>query len=229
MRRRWVAVARGDEEPELVLKGGQVLSVFTGELFQADVAIVDGYVVGVGTYDGDNALDVSGRFLIPGYIDGHCHVESSKLTVDEFARAILPTGTTSVVVDPHELANVLGTLGVEYLLESSKGLPLGVYVMIPSSTPASQFDAEVAAFVRAVEGGQPPTPSVIDAYRIHALIDQLYAAGTTRAGGDVRLRSAGVAPGIMGTLDFVTVGEPSRACGGHVRSTPALATRSGTW
>jgi adenine deaminase len=118
-----------------------VLSVFTGEFFQADVAIVDGYVVGVGTYDGDNALDVSGRFLIPGYIDGHCHVESSKLTVDEFARTILPTGTTSVVVDPHELANVLGTLGVEYLLESSKGLPLGVYVMMPSCIPASQFES----------------------------------------------------------------------------------------
>jgi adenine deaminase len=141
MRRRWVAVARGDEEPEFILKGGQVLSVFTGEFFQADVAIVDGYVVGVGTYDGDNALDVSGRFLIPGYIDGHCHVESSKLTVDEFARTILPTGTTSVVVDPHELANVLGTLGVEYLLESSKGLPLGVYVMMPSCIPASQFES----------------------------------------------------------------------------------------
>jgi adenine deaminase len=144
MRRHWVAVARGDEEPDLVLKGGRVLSVFTGEIFAADVAIVDGHIVGVGSYDGSNAMDVSGRYLIPGYIDGHCHVESSKLTVDEFARAILPTGTTSVVVDPHELANVLGTVGVEYLLASSKGLPLGVYVMMPSCVPASPFES--AAF-----------------------------------------------------------------------------------
>lgn len=141
MRRHWVAVARGDEAPDLVLKGGQVLSVFTGEIFAADVAIADGYIVGIGTYDGPNVLDVTDRFVLPGYIDGHCHVESSKLTVDEFARAILPVGTTSVVVDPHELANVLGTLGVEYMLASSKGLPLGVYVMMPSCVPASEFES----------------------------------------------------------------------------------------
>lgn len=144
MRRHWVAVARGDEEPELVLKGGRVLSVFTQEIFSADVAIVDGHIVGVGSYDGSNVMDVRDRILIPGYIDGHCHVESSKLTVDEFARTILPTGTTSVVVDPHELANVLGTEGVEYMLASSKGLPLGVYVMMPSCVPASPFES--AAF-----------------------------------------------------------------------------------
>jgi adenine deaminase len=144
MRRHWVAVARGDEEPDLVLKGGRILSVFTAEIFTADVAIVDGYIVGVGSYDGSNEVDVTDRVLIPGYIDGHCHVESSKLTVDEFARAILPMGTTSVVVDPHELANVLGTRGVEYMLASSKGLPLGVYVMMPSCVPASPFES--AAF-----------------------------------------------------------------------------------
>lgn len=144
MRRQWVAVARGDEEPDLVLKGGRVLSVFTGEVFAADVAIIDGHIVGVGTYDGPTVVDVTGRILLPGFIDGHCHVESSKLTVDEFARSILPCGTTSVVVDPHELANVLGTLGVDYMLASSKGLPLGVYVMMPSCVPASQFES--AAF-----------------------------------------------------------------------------------
>ena len=144
MRRHWVAVARGDEDPDLVLKGGRVLSVFTGEIFDADVAIADGHIVGVGDYDGSRTMDVAGRTLIPGFIDGHCHVESSKLTVDEFARCILPAGTTTVVVDPHELANVLGTAGVEYMLSSSKGLPLGVYVMMPSCVPASPFES--AAF-----------------------------------------------------------------------------------
>lgn len=141
MRRRWVAVARGDEPADLVLAGGTVLSVFSGELFRADVAIVDGHIVGVGNYDAPNRHDVTGKYLVPGLIDGHCHIESSKLNVDEFARAILPCGTTSVVVDPHEIANVLGTAGVEYILEASKGLPLGVYVMMPSCVPASEFES----------------------------------------------------------------------------------------
>lgn len=141
MRRRWVAVARGDEPADLVLAGGTVLSVFTGELFDANVAIVDGHVVGVGDYQAGETHDVSGKFLVPGFIDGHCHIESSKLNVDEFARAVLRTGTTSVVVDPHEMANVLGTAGVEYMLSASKGLPLGVYVMMPSCVPASPFES----------------------------------------------------------------------------------------
>src|SRR5438270_10659965 len=104
MRRRWVAVARGAEAPELVLTGGNVLSVFTGEVFPANVAICDGHIVGVGDYRGPNELDVSGKLLVPGFIDGHCHIESSKLDVGEFARTVLRHGTTSVVIDPHEMA-----------------------------------------------------------------------------------------------------------------------------
>src|SRR5438270_6111596 len=105
MRRRWVAIARGDEPADLVLSGGSVLSVFTGEVFEANVAIADGHVVGVGTYDLGPTIDASGKVLVPGFIDGHCHIESSKLNADEFARAVLPSGTTSVVIDPHEMAN----------------------------------------------------------------------------------------------------------------------------
>jgi len=141
VRRRWVAVARGDEPPDLVLAGGMVLSVFSGEVFRADVAVADGHVVGVGEYDGPVKRDVSNRYLVPGFIDGHCHIESSKLDVGEFARCVLQRGTTSVVVDPHELANVLGTAGVEYVLRASNGLPLGVYVMMPSCVPASAFES----------------------------------------------------------------------------------------
>ncbi len=141
MRRRWVAVARGDQEADLVLSGGRVLSVFTGELFSANVAICDGHVVGVGDYDAKNTYDANGKVLLPGFIDGHCHIESSKLNVDEFARTIVACGTTSVVIDPHEMANVLGPAGVEYMLEASKGLPLGVYVMAPSCVPASPFES----------------------------------------------------------------------------------------
>jgi adenine deaminase len=141
VRRRWVAIARGDEPADLVIAGGSVLSVFTGEVFRADVAIANGHIVGLGEYDGLATYDASGAVIVPGFIDGHCHIESSKLNVDEFARAIVPRGTTSVVVDPHELANVLGSAGVEYVLGASKGLPLGVYVMMPSCVPASPLES----------------------------------------------------------------------------------------
>lgn len=141
MRRRWVAVARGDEPADLVLSGGRVLSVFTGEVFAGDVAVVDGHIAGIGEYRGRETYDCSGAFILPGFIDGHCHIESSKLNVDEFARAIVPRGTTTVVVDPHELANVLGLDGIRYVLSASKNLPLGVYVRVPSCVPASPYES----------------------------------------------------------------------------------------
>jgi adenine deaminase len=140
-RKRWIAIARGDEPADLVLKGGHVLSVFTNEFLSRDVAIAEGHIVGIGDYAGPHEIDVSGRYVVPGFIDGHCHIESSKLNVDEFARAVLRSGTTTVVVDPHEMANVLGIPGVDYVLQASEGLPLGVYVMMPSCVPASQFES----------------------------------------------------------------------------------------
>ena len=123
---RWMAVARGDEPADLVLAGGRVLSVFTKEWLDVDVAVVDGHVVGLGRYQGRERLDVSGSFLVPGCIDAHMHLESSKLTVDEFARAVVVHGTTAVVADPHEIANVLGTDGIHWLLDCCTGLPLDV-------------------------------------------------------------------------------------------------------
>ena len=106
---RRLAVARGDEPADLVIRGGRVLSVFTREWLEADVAIVDGWIAGIGEYEGDETLDASGRWVVPGFVDAHVHVESSKTLVDEFARLVLPFGTTAVVADPHEIANVLGT------------------------------------------------------------------------------------------------------------------------
>src|SRR3982075_1752409 len=136
-----MAVARGDEPADLVLAGGRVLSVFTKEWLDVDVAIKDGYVVGLGHYDGRERIDVSGAYVVPGFIHAHIHIESSKLTVDEFARAVLPHGTTAVVADPHEIANVLGTDGIHWLLDSCEDLPLDVYVMASSCVPASRFAA----------------------------------------------------------------------------------------
>jgi adenine deaminase len=142
---RRLAVARGDEPADLVLRGGRVLSVFTGELLTAEVAISGEHVAGVGPgYDGAEVVDVSDLILLPGFIDGHMHIESTKLMVDEFARAALPWGTTTVVLDPHEIANVFGIDGVRALLEHAAEIPLDYYVMVSSCVPASPFESSAA-------------------------------------------------------------------------------------
>jgi adenine deaminase len=138
---RRLAVARGDALADVVIRGGRVLCVFTREWLDADVAIVDGAIAGLGTYDGAETLDASGRWLVPGFIDPHMHIESSKLLIDEFARLVLPLGTTAIVADPHEIANVLGTDGVHWLCDAAGGLPLDVYFTASSCVPASQFES----------------------------------------------------------------------------------------
>ncbi|HYI74043.1 MAG TPA: adenine deaminase [Gaiellaceae bacterium] len=138
---RRIAVARGDEPADFVVRGGRVLSVFTREWLDVDVAVADGVVAGLGEYDGRETLDASGGYVVPGFIDAHMHLESVKLMVDEFARLVLPLGTTAVVADPHEIANVLGVDGVHWLLDASSDLQLDVYFMAPSCVPASPFES----------------------------------------------------------------------------------------
>jgi adenine deaminase len=143
---RRIAVARGDEPADLVLSGGRVLSVFTGEILEADVAIVGQHVAGVGPgYEGTQRLDVSDLILLPGFIDGHMHLETTKLRLDQFARAALPWGTTTVVLDPHEIANVFGIEGVRELLRHADEVPLDAYVMVSSCVPASPFESSGAS------------------------------------------------------------------------------------
>jgi adenine deaminase len=142
--RHRLAVARGDEPADMVLTGGRVLSVFTGELLEVDVAIAGEHVAGLGRYDGRETVDVSGLVLLPGFIDGHIHIESTKLMVDRFAGAVLPWGTTTVVLDPHEIANVFGLPGVTELLGAARDVPLDVFVMVPSCVPASPFESSGA-------------------------------------------------------------------------------------
>jgi adenine deaminase len=151
--RRRLAVARGDEPADLVLKGGRVLSVFTGEVLQADVAICGEHIAGLGTYHAPTEADVSGYVLVPGLLDAHMHLESTKLMVDQFARAVLPHGTTTVFIDPHEVANVFGLGGVRALLESAGEVPLDYDVMVPSCVPASRFESS-GATVTAEEIGE---------------------------------------------------------------------------
>ncbi|HEV2141372.1 MAG TPA: adenine deaminase [Candidatus Dormibacteraeota bacterium] len=141
MSARRLAVARGDEPADLVLTGGRVFSAFTREWMDTDVAIADGFVAGLGDYKGREQLDVRGAYVVPGFIDAHVHIESSKLMVDQFSRAVLPHGTTAVVADPHEIANVLGTDGVHWLLDACDRVPLDVFVMAPSCVPASPLES----------------------------------------------------------------------------------------
>jgi adenine deaminase len=138
---RRLAVARGDEPADLVVRGGRVLSVFTREWLQADVAVVDGVIAGLGSYEGWEAVDADGRFVVPGFIDPHMHIESVKLLPDELARLVLPLGTTAVVADPHEIANVLGADGVHWMLDASSGLQLEVFFTASSCVPASAFES----------------------------------------------------------------------------------------
>lgn len=138
---RRLAVARGDEPADLVVRGGRVFSVFTREWLDTDIAVVDGHVAGLGSYEGTETLDAGGRYVVPGFVDAHMHLESSKLLVDEFARLVLPFGTTAVVADPHEIANVLGTDGVHWLLDVCARIPLDVWFMASSCVPASSFES----------------------------------------------------------------------------------------
>jgi adenine deaminase len=138
---RRLAVARGDEPADVVVRGGRVLSVFTREWLDVDVAVADGWIAGLGEYEGREIVNARGRYVVPGFIDAHMHLESTKLLPDEFARLVLPLGTTAVVLDPHELANVLGTDGVHWLLDACDGLPLDFYFMASSSIPASAFES----------------------------------------------------------------------------------------
>jgi len=141
-RTRLLAVARGDAEPDLVIEGARVFSAFTKEWLDVPVAIADGRIAGLGgPYVGGERLDGAGRFLVPGFVDAHVHVESSLLTLDQFARAVLPHGTTAIVSDPHEIANVLGSDGVHWMLDVAAHVPLEVFVMASSCVPASSFES----------------------------------------------------------------------------------------
>lgn len=126
-----------------LLKNGTVINVFTGETEKTNVLIEDGIIAGVGGYtdsDADIIKDVSGKYICPGFIDGHIHIESTMLLPSELARVCIPHGTTAIVADPHEIANVCGVDGINFMLETSEGLPLTVYVMLPSCVPATGFD-----------------------------------------------------------------------------------------
>lgn len=132
--------AQGLVPAHLLLCGAMVLDVFSGEFRTSDVAVADGLIVGFGVTEAEEIVDLSGAWLVPGFIDAHVHLESSRLSPPEFARAVLPHGTTAVIADPHETANVLGVRGIRYMLETTEGRPLRVFFMAPSGVPASPLE-----------------------------------------------------------------------------------------
>src|SRR4051794_30274079 len=137
---RKLSIARGEKPAELLFRDCQLVNVLSGEIVRTSVAVDDGRVVGIGDYQAETAVDLKGAYLAPSLIDGHFHVESSMLTMPEFARAVVPHGTGVVIIDPHEYANVLGLDGIRYVLESSRNLPLDFFIMLPSCVPATEFE-----------------------------------------------------------------------------------------
>lgn len=146
---RQIHAAAGREPADLVFKNANVVNVFSEEIVTADVAVTDGVIVGVGSYQGRREVDCTDKFLCPGFIDAHVHIESSLAAPFEFARAVTQSGTTTVVADPHEIVNVCGAAAVRYLLDATEGLPLNVYLMLPSSVPATPFETNGADFTAA--------------------------------------------------------------------------------
>lgn len=142
--------ALGRRRADLVIKNARIVNVFTKEIIPGDIAIAGDLIVGIGEYSGANEIDAGGRYVCPGFIDSHVHIESAMVTPREFAKAILPHGTTTIIADPHEIANVCGINGVHYMLNETKDLPMNVYFMMPSCVPATDFEnngADISAQV----------------------------------------------------------------------------------
>ena len=139
-KQRIIAVAAGREKADLVLKNAKYLNVFSNEFLCGDIAVANGLIAGVGKYDGKTEIDVSEKLVLPGFIDAHIHLESSMVTPAEFAKAVVAHGTTTVITDPHEITNVMGIDGVEYMIQASQNLPIDVHFMMPSCVPATEID-----------------------------------------------------------------------------------------
>lgn len=199
-----VAVSDGRAKADLVITNGRIINVFSGEIMDGDIAIKNGYIAGIGDFpEAEKVIDAAGAFIAPGFIDAHVHVESAMVTPAEFARVLLPNGVTTIVTDPHEIANVAGEKGIEFMLEDAKGAPLDMFVMLPSSVPATDGEhngetlhaeklhplyrhekviglAEVMDFPSVAKGSSDILTKIIDAKKEGGRIDG-HGAGLTSA------------------------------------------------
>lgn len=174
-----IQAARGDKKAELVLKHAWVVNVFTEELEQLDIAIEDGQIVGLGDYEGETEKDLTGLYVCPGLIDGHIHLESSMVHPEQFEQAVIPHGTTAVVTDPHEIANVAGTEGIDFMMEAAENMTLDVYFMLSSCVPATRLD-ESGAVLKADD----LAPYYEDS-RVLGLAELMDSYGTVNANHDI--------------------------------------------
>jgi len=193
-KRRIIEAAAGREPADLVLKNAAFVNVFSNEISHADIAVAEGLIVGMGSYAGRTEVDVAGKIVLPGFLDAHIHLESSLVSPTEFVKAVLPHGTTTVVTDPHEIANVMGTDGIEYMLQATEGLPVDVRFMLPSCVPATPLDesgaildyrsldsfydhprvqglAEMMNYVGIIAGDDQPVEKIVAAQAHHKKID----------------------------------------------------------
>ena len=193
-KQRIIAAAAGREPADLVLKNATFVNVFSNELSTMDIAVAEGLIVGMGSYQGRSEVDCTGKIVLPGFLDAHIHLESSLVSPTEFVKAILPHGTTTVVTDPHEIANVMGTDGIEYMLQATEDLPVDVRFMLPSCVPATPLDesgaildyraidsfydhprvqglAEMMNFVGAINGDEQTVEKIVAAQAHHKKID----------------------------------------------------------
>ncbi len=176
---RVIDVAAGREKADLVLKNATYVNVFSNELARADIAVAEGLIVGMGTYSGVKEVDMTGKIVLPGFIDAHVHLESSLVSPTEFAKAVLPHGTTTVITDPHEIANVMGTDGIEYMLQATEDLPVDVRFMLPSCVPATPLDESGANLdYRAID-------SFYDHARVQGLAEMMNAFGAIHGDTEV--------------------------------------------
>lgn len=147
-----IEIATGRKKADLVIKNANIVNVFTNEIILGDIAVHDGLIVGVGTYDGKAEIDASGKYVCPGLIDCHVHIESSMVTPSEFARAVLQQGTTTIIADPHEIANVCGPEGIRFMLDEARAVPMNIFYMMPSCVPATPFENNGAALTAEAMG-----------------------------------------------------------------------------
>ena len=185
-RERVLAVARGEVEADLVVDNARVVNVFTGEILEQAVTVADGLIAAVGeARAARDRIDIGGRFLCPGLLDAHVHIESSMVAPAEFARAVVPRGTTTVVCDPHEIANVCGSDGVRWMLDASEGLPLDVLVAAPSCVPATHLATAGAALDAAAVTALRDHPRVI------GLAEVMNVPGVVLGDAEVHAKLAG--------------------------------------
>ncbi len=193
-------VAAGREKADIVFKNAQVVNVFTGELLPGDVAVAGGKIAGVGQYSGKEERDCSGLVLCPGFIDAHLHIESAMVLPAELVRTVLPSGTTTLVADPHEIVNVSGASGMQFMLDASESLPCNIYFMLPSSVPATAFETNGASFTAAEMQPFLGHPRVLGLGEVMCYPDVVAAQGEIYeklalfAGGNID----GHAPGLCG-------------------------------